>query len=62
MEQYNKIQELVATMQADIEKFNTGNNAAGSRVRKSCQEIKKLAQDIRKVVQEQKIAAKAAKS
>jgi hypothetical protein len=46
MENYTKLKELVASIEADAEKFfNNGNSAAGTRVRKGLQEIKTLAQD-----------------
>ena len=38
----------------DAEKFNQGNNSAGTRVRKAMQNIKSLAQSVRLEVQEQK--------
>ncbi len=38
----------------DAEKFVEGNNSAGTRVRKSMQNIKSLAQEIRVEVQKQK--------
>ncbi|MVZ63314.1 histone H1 [Sphingobacterium humi] len=48
MENYTKLKELVASIEADAEKFfNNGNSAAGTRVRKGLQDIKTLAQDIR---------------
>lgn len=48
MENYNKLKDLVASIEADADKFfNNGNSAAGTRVRKGLQEIKTLAQDIR---------------
>gem|GEM_PF-447625 len=48
MENYTKLKDLVASIEADAEKFfNNGNSAAGTRVRKGLQEIKTLAQDIR---------------
>lgn len=48
MENYNKIKELLATVDADVEKFyNSGNSAAGTRVRKAMQDLKNLAQAIR---------------
>jgi len=51
MENYNKIKDLVASMEADADKFfNGGNAAAGTRLRKSLQEIKTLAQDLRNEV------------
>lgn len=57
---YGKIQpikELVASAEADAEKFvENGNAAAGTRVRKAMQEAKNLAQDIRKEVTEKKNA------
>ena len=38
----------------DAEKFNLGNNSAGTRVRKAMQNIKSLAQNVRLEVQAQK--------
>lgn len=53
MKNYEKLKELVATSEADFEKFYAkGNAAAGTRVRKVMQEMKNLAQDIRKEVTE----------
>ena len=55
MEMYNKLKELVNTMEEDFRKFyEKGNNAAGTRVRKSMQDLKKMAQEIRTHVQENK--------
>lgn len=51
MENYIKLKELVASIEADADKFfNSGNSAAGTRVRKGLQEIKTLAQDLRNEV------------
>ncbi|HLS95377.1 hypothetical protein BC792_101287 [Sphingobacterium allocomposti] len=51
MENYNKLKSLVASIEADADKFfNNGNSAAGTRVRKGLQEIKTLAQEIRNEV------------
>lgn len=48
MENYIKLKELVSSIEADADKFyNNANAAAGTRVRKSLQEVKTLAQDIR---------------
>lgn len=48
MENYIKLKELVSSIEADADKFyNNSNAAAGTRVRKSLQEVKTLAQDIR---------------
>lgn len=53
MDNYNKLKEIVETVEADFDKFyNKGNAAAGTRVRKAMQEMKNLAQDIRKEVSE----------
>ena len=43
----------------DLEKFEAGNNSAGTRVRKTMQTVKGLAQEIRTTVQEQKNAVTA---
>lgn len=42
-----QMRNLLTIVETDIEKFEKGNNAAGTRVRKNMQEIKKLAQFIR---------------
>jgi len=44
----------VETLKAEYEKFERGNKAAGTRARKSLQEIKKLAQDLRTEIQAKK--------
>jgi hypothetical protein len=55
MENYTKIEELLVSMQPDVDAFFTkGNKSAGTRVRVKCQELKKLAQDLRIAVQESK--------
>ena len=55
MELFSKVRELVATVEADADKFyNSGNSAAGTRVRKAMQDLKVLAGDIRKEVIEKK--------
>ncbi|EDM38298.1 hypothetical protein PBAL39_01747 [Pedobacter sp. BAL39] len=55
MEKFSKIKELLAAVEADAEKFyNSGNNAAGTRVRKAMQDLKVLAQEIRTEVTEKK--------
>ena len=55
------LEELLDEMQnemhgahEDLEKFNSGNKSAGTRVRKSMQSLKSLAQDVRVQVQETK--------
>lgn len=59
MEKFSKVKELLASIEADAEKFyNAGNNAAGTRVRKAMQDLKVLAQEIRTEVTDKKNTAK----
>ena len=51
MESIQKIQEVLDSAHADVEKFNNGNKSAGTRIRKAMQEIKGLAQKARLHVQ-----------
>ena len=52
MKEYDKIKSLVETLKEDVDKFNEkGNAAAGTRVRKGCQEIKRACQELRDAVQ-----------
>ena len=52
MEAYDRLKGLVAEVDADLAKVDSGNKAAGTRVRKQMQEIKKAAQDVRQAVLE----------
>lgn len=55
MEKFSKVKELLASIEADAEKFyNAGNSAAGTRVRKAMQDLKVLAQEIRSEVTDKK--------
>ena len=45
---------IIAAGQENYDKFNLGNNAAGTRVRKTLMEIKKYADQMRKEIQEEK--------
>jgi hypothetical protein len=55
MSRYDEVKGLVDEMEEDMNKFyNKGNKAAGTRARKSLQELKKLAQDIRVEIQDMK--------
>lgn len=55
MEKFSKVKELIASAQADADKFyNGGNSAAGTRLRKAMQDLKGLAQEIRTEVTELK--------
>ena len=46
-ESLQKLIEMAQSLEGDNQKFYGGNNAAGTRLRKGLQEIKKLAQDMR---------------
>ncbi|MBN2583032.1 MAG: histone H1 [Planctomycetes bacterium] len=52
MEAYEKLKMLVEDVQGDLAKAEGGNKAAGTRVRKQMQEIKKAAQDVRQAILE----------
>ena len=55
MGKFEKVKQLVASIEADVDKFyNKTNGAAGTRVRKRMQDLKVLAMEIRKEVTERK--------
>ena len=57
MKRFEELSALVDGIKDDFGKFyDKGNKAAGTRVRKTMQELKNIAQDIRKEVQEKKNA------
>ncbi|MDQ0966841.1 hypothetical protein QFZ20_002244 [Flavobacterium sp. W4I14] len=59
MDKFQKVKEVITSIEADVTKFYDGNNAAaGTRVRKAMQDLKVLASDIRKEVTEKKNSAK----
>ena len=47
METVQKIKELTEILSVDAEKFYSGNKSAGTRARKTCQELKALLQQLR---------------
>ena len=51
-ETYEQLKQLVASIEDDIQKAGSGNRAAGTRVRKSMQDVKNLAQELRKKILE----------
>ena len=57
IELFQKMGEEFQRCMPDTEKFVEGNNSAGTRVRKSMQNIKSLAQEIRVEIQKQKHSA-----
>jgi len=52
MQEYEELKRLVAEIEADINKAEGGNKAAGTRVRKQMQTIKQAAQSVRNKVLE----------
>ena len=53
MEKLQQIKEILDGMQKDIEKFyDKGQNAAGTRIRKELNSIRKLAAEMRKEIQD----------
>ena len=58
LEIFEQIKETVNNIEVDVNKFDNGNNAAGTRVRKAMQDLKALAQEMRVTVQEVKNSGK----
>lgn len=55
MEKFEKLKQMIAEVETDFVKFyDKGNSAAGTRIRKSMQDLKTLAQEIRIDVQDLK--------
>ena len=52
MQAYEELKTLVAEIEVDVNKAEGGNKAAGTRVRKQMQDIKKAAQNVRNCVLE----------
>jgi len=52
MQEYENLKALVAEIEADVNKAEGGNKAAGTRVRKQMQQIKQAAQSVRNRVLE----------
>jgi len=52
MEQYEQLRQLVESAADDVKKATGGNKAAGTRVRKTMQEVKAIAQEVRKGILE----------
>ncbi len=52
MQEYEDLKTLVGEIEADINKAEGGNKAAGTRVRKQMQDIKQAAQVVRNRVLE----------
>jgi hypothetical protein len=52
MQAYESLKALVAEIEADVNKAEGGNKAAGTRVRKQMQDIKKACQEVRNAILE----------
>ncbi len=52
MEEYERLRELVEAAADDVSKASGGNKAAGTRVRKTMQDVKEAAQEVRKKILE----------
>jgi hypothetical protein len=50
MDAYERMKKLLAECDEDVKKAIGGNRAAGTRVRKTMQEIKECAQNVRQAV------------
>lgn len=50
MDSFDQLMAIVEAAQKDVEKADKGNKAAGTRVRKAMQDIKKQAQAVRQDV------------
>ena len=55
MQAYDSLKELVSSIESDLVKAEGGNKAAGTRVRKQMQDIKKVAQEVRTKILEQRV-------
>lgn len=59
MEKINDLHKILEDMKADIEKFyDKGQNAAGTRLRKSLNDLRKKAAEIRKDIQDERAKRK----
>ena len=55
MSKFSALRDFVLELEEDFNKFYAkGNKAAGTRVRKAMQDLKKMAQDIRVDIQDKK--------
>ena len=57
MEAYDRLVKLVGDIAEEVSKAEGGNKAAGTRVRKAMQDVKKAAQDVRVGMLESRPAA-----
>lgn len=51
MNKFEQIRRFISSLEADAQKFyESGNNAAGTRLRKGMMDVKRLAQEVREEV------------
>ncbi|HMS66172.1 MAG TPA: histone H1 [Ignavibacteria bacterium] len=59
MEKFAHLNEILENMKTDIEKFyDKGQNAAGTRLRKSLNDLRKKSAEIRKDIQDERVKRK----
>lgn len=62
MNKLDQLKSLIDNMQTDYVKFyEKGQNAAGTRLRKALQELRRMAQELRNEVQTERLRRKAEK-
>lgn len=60
MEKFAHLNEILENMKTDIEKFyDKGQNAAGTRLRKALNDLRKKSAEIRKDIQDERVKRKA---
>ena len=52
MQAYEQLRQLIESAAEDVAKASGGNKAAGTRVRKTMQDVKHAAQEVRKTILE----------
>ncbi len=55
MDAFDRLKSVVAEAEDDLAKVERGNKAAGTRVRKAMQDIKKIAQEVRVKILEMRV-------
>jgi exonuclease VII small subunit len=58
MSHIQALENEIAALKEEFEKFERGNKSAGTRARKVLQNIKKISQDIRELIQSSKKSEK----
>ena len=59
MEKFTHLNEILENMKTDIEKFyDKGQNAAGTRLRKALNDLRKKSAEIRKDIQDERVKRK----